>query len=83
MTDKTYHIGLLKGVSRSHLWANGHRDSTVVVRVAQDIDYLSCDLWQYLGEHITTIAKIRKQKTELLQAINAQYKTDFKHIVIE
>ena len=46
--DKTYHLGLVKGTGGG--WANGHKETTVVLQARRDVDYLSPGLWVYLGE---------------------------------
>ena len=77
----TYHIGLIKG--SQGVWTNGHRPSTVVVQMRRCIDYLSPDLWKYMGQRITTKASVKTKKNELLMVINSQYQTDFQYIVID
>jgi len=78
-----YHVGLIKGTGLTKCWANGHRKSTVVVELRRDIDYLSTDLWRYMGRRETTKKQIKADKIKLLAAINEQYQTSFTHIVID
>jgi hypothetical protein len=60
----TVHIGLVK---------DGRRKERVIVQVARSIDQLSCEAWKYLGERYTTVARLKRQQNELLQAINKQF----------
>ena len=75
---QTYHIGLAKG---GHY--HGGRESTLIVQARRSIDFLSCELWKYMGQRETTKAQLKARKSELLSAINTQYGTDFKRIVID
>jgi hypothetical protein len=83
MTKNSYHIGLIKGSGRCKCWSNGHRKNTVVVELARSVDYLSCELWRYMGERITTKEKIKKNKMIFLAWINKEFKQNFNHIIIE
>ena len=78
---KIYHIGLLKGSQGQ--WSNGHRDDTVIVQLRRSVDQLSPNIFAYHGEFITTKRRLNKIKQDLLKAINKQYKTSFKRIVID
>ena len=78
-----YHVGLVKGTGNTKYWANGHRATTVVVELRRDIDFLSTDLWRYMGRRETTKKQIKADKIKLLAAINEQYQTSFTHIVID
>lgn len=83
MTDKIYHIALIKGTRNCQCWANGHRKNTVIVEMRENKDFLSCELWLYLGERITTKESIKQKKFEMLQWINAKYNQNFTHIRID
>ena len=78
-----YHVGLVKGTGNTKCWANGHRATTAVVELRRDIDFLSTDLWRYMGRRETTKARIRAEKIALLTAINQQYQTSFTSIIID
>lgn len=80
----TYHLGLVQGHGNG-LWRNGHRDTTLVLQARRSIDYLSCDLWKYLGPHVITKAQLRRNAAngEMLAWINHQYKSAFTHLVID
>ena len=79
---KTYHLGLLKGIGRG-LYANGHRESTVIVQARRSVDSLSPQLWKYFGEREITKAQLRRSRYVILTQVNAQYNTAFRHIVID
>ena len=81
--ESTYHLGLLRGSSHRNLWGNGHRDGTLVIQVCRSVDFLSCDLWEYIGERVITKAYLRRHCGDLLAAINQQYGTAFKRLVVE
>lgn len=72
-----YHIALCKG-GKYH----GGRTSTVIVQARKNLDLLSCEAWQYLGQRNVTKVQLIAQKAELLAAINTQYNTNFQHILI-
>ena len=69
--EKCYFIGFVKSGSK------------VIVQLRKSKDYLSCELWQYFGERITTKKRIYEQRKELLSEINTSYKTNFKYIQID
>jgi len=77
-----YHIGLIRGTGGG-TWHNGHRASTIVVQMRRDVDFLSPDLWEYIGVRDVTKAHIKANKIALLSAINAQYNATFQHIIID
>lgn len=74
----TYHIGLAKG-GKYH----GGHETTLIVQLRRSVDFLSCELWKYLGQRETTKAALKARKSELLAAINAQYGSNFARIVID
>lgn len=81
---KTYHIGLIKGSGKCFpLHRNGYSKDTVIIQARENIDLLSCQLWQYYGERETTKARLVGLKNEILKAINKEYNTSFKFCVID
>ena len=83
MTEKVYHVGLIKGTGKTVCWSNGHRKNTIIVEMRKNKDFLSCELWLYLGERITTKESVKQKKFEMLQWINAKYNQSFTHIRID
>ena len=75
---QTYHIGLAKG-GRYH----GGRETTLIVQARRSVDFLSCELWKYLGQRETTKAALKARKAEILAAVNTQHGTKFQRIVID
>ena len=71
-TQQTYFMGLIKKSA-----------NTVILQMRRDKDYLSCELWQYYGERITTKTHQKLYKQALLQAINKTYNKSFTHILID
>jgi hypothetical protein len=56
---------------------------TVVLQVRTNVDYLSCELWKYFGEHLNTKKELKKNKDLLLSEINKSYNQNFKHLIID
>jgi len=83
MSKQIYHIGLLKGTGRVACWGNNHLSTTVIIQIVRDRDYLSPDIWQYLGPRLVTKQHIKNNKVKLLESINKQYATQFEHILID
>ena len=81
--EQSYHVGLVRGTGPCKCWANGHRKTTVVLQLCRNIDYLSCDLWQYLGQWCLTKRYAREHKTDILARVNRDYDTAFIHILID
>lgn len=80
---RTYFVGLLKGSGRSGYHSNCHHKSTLVVQARTIIDNLSCELWKYYGERITTKKELHRNRFKILKAVNKQYGTSFKRVVID
>jgi len=81
---KAYHIGFIKGSGNCYpLHYNGHRETTLVIQARRCIDNLSCTLWKYIGERITTKQELNKNKLKILAQVNQVNNTSFTHIVIE
>ena len=68
---RKYHIGLRKDENR------------VVVEVRKDIDFLSCELWEYMGLREDTKSNLKQNKLSLLSAINERFNTNFSKIKID
>ena len=80
---KTYHVGLERGTGQVECWGNNHRRDTVIVHLVRDRDYLSPDIFAYVGQTYENKAHFINNKIDKLQAINAAYKTHFAHIIID
>lgn len=78
-----YHIGLVRGSGRCECWSSGHNLTTVVVEARRDKDFLSTDLWKYMGHYETTKKWLRKHKVRMLSVINQMYGTAFTRIIID
>lgn len=68
---KSYHVGLLKA------------DDKIIIQCRRNIDFLSCEIWKYCGQRLTTKAALKAKKSELLAAINKTEETNFKRIEID
>ena len=68
---RKYHIGLRKNKDQ------------VVVEVRKDIDFLSCELWEYMGLRENTKSNLKENKVSLLSAINERFNTNFSKIKID
>jgi hypothetical protein len=75
MKLRTYHLGLLRD------WTG--KSKTLVLQARRGIDFLSCELWVYLGQRQTTKQSLRENRAVLLKAFNQEYSTDFEHLVID
>ena len=79
----TYYLGLVRGTGRVACWGNNHRKDTLVLDARRDKDYLSPDLWKYLGRGKATKASLRRNKAGLLAAFNKQYGTAFRCLIVD
>jgi len=80
---RAYHVGLVKGTGPVKYWANGYRADTVVVQMCRDIDMLSPDMWEYLGQREASKRDYKARKADILAWINRTYGTSFRHLVVE
>jgi len=78
----TYHLGLIAGTGLG-TWANGHRKTTVVLQARRDVDYMSPDLWMYIGRREVTKAHLERNKVAILTWVNGYYGREFTHLVID
>lgn len=79
-----YHIGLERGWNTGFvLHRNGHRKSTLIIRMSTVLDCLSPQTWVYIGKFKTTMKAIKKRKKEILARVNTEYHTKFVHVVVE
>ena len=76
MSDKTYHLGFYRGYT-------SRTKNTVYFQARRCIDFLSCELLEYIGERVVTKKHLEEHKTELLQWINKQFGFNFKRIVFD
>ncbi len=74
---RTYCIGTLKGSG------NGHKQDTLIVQARRNQTFLSCELWQYLGEHIITKKQLRERKQDILKETNKLNNTAFTRVIID
>lgn len=83
----TYHVALIKGTGRTAYWGNGHKADTVIVQARRNIDYLDCEIWQYMGERETTKvalrARIMGDKARFLSDLNRRHGTHFTRVVFD
>jgi hypothetical protein len=77
-TQKTYHFGILP------------RKHTLVIQARRDIDLLSCEILEYLGEFPRTKRQVREtlqdpvSRFAFLAKYNARYPSrNFKRVVVE
>ncbi len=53
--DKIYHIGLSK------------QGNTMVIEARLNVNCLSCEIYDYMGKHLTTKAKLNNNRYEVLR----------------
>ncbi len=68
---KIYHIGFLK------------RGKTLIVQARENVDLLSCEIWQYMGERVTTKKQLYEQRAGILNLVQHNGFTDCKRVVID
>jgi len=71
---KVYHIGI------------GKRKNTMVIQACRSVDFLSCEIYDYMGERLTTKKYLKKQRYDLLsymQAKNPKVYGKLKFAVVE
>ena len=59
---KTYHVGIAKQ----------NNGQTMVIQATRSVDYLSCEIYDYLGERITTKAKLNSNRYHILASMQKQ-----------
>lgn len=73
-TKPIYHVGFSK------------RGQTLVIEATRSVDYLSCELYDYMGRRETTKAQLRANRYDILRMMQAQkpevYR-DLKFAVVE
>jgi hypothetical protein len=55
MTKNVYHIGI------------GKRNKTMVIQAVKCVDYLDCEIYDYMGKRETTKQSIKNKRYELLK----------------
>ena len=78
----TYHIGLLKG-NPGPVWSNNHKKGTLVLQARRSIDFLSPDLWKYLGERETTKVRLKEHREEILSWVNQTFGSTFSRLIVD
>ena len=71
-----YHVGLCKDYRKG-------KGNHVTVELRHSIDFLSCELWKYLGERVTTKQHYKDHKYAILDWINRTFNTEFTKITID
>ena len=80
---RTYHIGLIRGSGKVKCWGNSHHASTCILQARRSVDYLSPDVWQFLGARETTKAALRENKSHILTWINGYFNENFTRLIID
>ena len=78
-----YYIGLLLDWKVNCNRGNNPLKGKLTVQLRRNKDYLSCELWKYLGTIGTTKKYANETKLELLKNINNKYNTKFTRITID
>ena len=73
-----YHIGLVHGGTM-----RGGDPERVTVQMRRDVDFLDCEIWEYLGMREVTKTHVRTNRLQLLSALNKQYGTNFTKITVD
>jgi hypothetical protein len=72
---RTYHIGFSA--------PNGINGDTLVIEARRDVDYLSCELWQYRGERETTKRALHEVRFSIMELVNRENGTTFSHVRVD
>ena len=48
------------------------RKQTLVIETARNIDYLGCEIYDYLGQRITTKVQLKRNRYHILALLKAQ-----------
>jgi hypothetical protein len=71
---RTYYIGI------------GKRGKTMVIQATRSVDFLSCEIYDYLGKRITTKTELKEKRygiLEMMQRQNPDVYGDLKYAVVE
>jgi len=69
-----YHVGI------------GKRNHTAVIEARRDVDYLSCEIYDYMGQRITTKSSLKAKRYELLvhlKTTKPEVYSDCRYIVVD
>lgn len=69
--DKPYHVGLVK------------QGKTLVIQYAASVDQLSCELWKYCGERLTSGERLKANGKKFLAQMNRDHGTAFTRVKVE
>jgi len=69
---RIYHVGTVKGPK-----------DTLIIQARRDVDFLSCECWQYFGERETTKRELREKAKGFLAYINAKEGTSFQRVIVD
>lgn len=71
----TYHVGFVA--------PNGVDGDTLVIQARRSVDYLSCDLWRYMGPRETTKRELYEARWDILAFVNRESGTYFSHVRVD
>lgn len=73
-----YHLGLAWVPS-----AEARRADTCYLFARRNIDYLPCELCEYIGRRVTTKAALKAHRADILAWANARFGRSFARLVID
>lgn len=80
---RIYHLGIVAGDMLPYGHNTPCKRKTLYLQARRSVDFLSCDLWLYLGERITTKVRLAENANEILAMVNKQQGTNYKRLVVE
>ena len=83
MKKRIYHVAFLKGSGKTAWGGNRHRKDTVILQAREDMDCLSCEMWKYFGKTELSKKEMRGRKSEILDAVNLVFKTNFTRLIVD
>ena len=73
-----YHIGL-----RPESWATKPLEGKLIIEARKCIDYLDCELWEYMGEREITKKQLRENRFDIMRIVNRDYGTNFTKVEVD
>jgi len=69
---RQYHVGTVKGPK-----------NTLIIQARRDVDFLSCECWEYFGVRETTKKALKEKAKEFMAYVNAKEGTNFRRVVVD
>jgi len=77
MATRQYHIGL-----RPESYARKPYKGKLIIEARRCIDYLDCELWEYMGLREITKKQLRENRFDIMRWVNREYQTNFTKVEV-